>query len=247
MKKMGSLLLVSMLLLSSGLAQTSQELWTSASEQYANGEYENALVNYQGVEQSVISSELFYNLGNCYYQLDSVASAILYFEKAIKLNPRDRKARENLALAVERMEDPIPSIDAFFLTRWVSGVSEFLPSIAWGLISLVFLWTALFMVASAVKRNTLRANQIRYILPAGAFVFTLMLGYVALQNQTNSDYAIVMKSIDVRVAPDALSAITKSVREGEKVMILDNLDAFYKVRFVNYEHGWIPKSVVKGI
>ena len=176
-----------------------------------------------------------------------MAQSILYFEKAIKLNPRDRSASDNLDLARSRMDDPIPAIDEFFLKSWVNGLSKLLPPMGWGLFGLVFLWLAVWLLIKSVRGNTLRQDRLRYALPVAAFLFCLFSGFVAFQNQTDSDSAIVMESIDIKVAPDELSATTRTIGEGEKVMIIDKLDDFYKVRFVNYEHGWLPKSTVRRI
>ncbi len=247
---MGRCLVVLLLSLSAsscGLAQSSDDLWIAAAEQYENGDYHDALRNYRLVEREVVSSELYFNLGNCYYQLDSVAQSILYFEKAIKLNPRDRIARENLELAVSLMADPIPAIDEFFLKRWVNGMSRMLPPIGWGLVAIAFLWLAVWILIKGVRGSTLRQDRLRYALPITGFLICLFAGYVAFQNQTDSDYAIVMESIEIKVAPDELSATTRSITEGEKVMIIDKLENYYKVRFVNYEHGWLPKSAVRRI
>jgi len=228
-------------------AQAPEELWQSAAEQFNSGNYSTAIANYQLIEKEVASSELYYNMGNSYYLLDSVALSILYFEKAIKLNPRDRTARENLELAVELMHNPIPAIEEFFLKRWLNSLSDLLPPMGWGILCVLILWTIVWMLVRSVRRNTLRKDRLRYALPVAALVISLLTGYVAYQNQTTSDYAVVMESIEVKVAPDALSAVTRTVSEGEKVLIMDKLDDFYKVRFVNYEHGWLPESAVRRI
>jgi tetratricopeptide (TPR) repeat protein len=241
------ILLLSVSALPCSRAQTPEDLWRSGSELYDQGDFNGALTNYRRVEAIVVSSELYFNLGNCYYQLDSVAKSILYFEKTIKLNPRGRTARENLVLARNRMDDPISSIDEFFLKRWLNKMSEVLPPMGWGLLCLVFIWLVVWMLVRSVRRGTLRRDRVRYTLPILVFLVCLFLGYVAFENQTDSDYAIVMESIAIRAAPDELSAITRTITGGEKVMILDKLDDYYKVRFVNYEHGWLPKSVVRRI
>jgi len=247
MERVIATLLLSVSFLSCNQAQTSTDLWRSAAEQYENADYRGALINYQLVEAEMVSSELYFNLGNCYYHLDSVAQSILYFEKAIKLNPRDRAARENLSLALSKIEDPIPAIEEFFLRRWVNGMSNVIPPFGWGLVCIALLWFTVWMLVRSVKRDTLRQDKFRLGVPVAFFLFCLFGSYMAFQNQMDSDYAIVMEPIEVKVAPDSLSAITRSVAAGEKVLIIDQLDAYYKVRFVNYEHGWLPKPVLRRI
>jgi hypothetical protein len=247
---MGRLLSVVLLLALvqlSGWSQTSEEMWRSATEQYESGDYEAARSNYLLMSGEKPSSELYYNLGNCYFHLDSVAQSILYFEKAIKLDPRNDAARENLELAVERMDNPIPAIEEFFLKRWLNGLSDLLPPMGWGILCLVILWLIAWMLVRSVRRGTMSNDRLKYILPVFAFTFLIFIAYASYQNLTESEYAIVMDGYEVKVAPDPLSATTRSISEGEKVMIIDALDNYYKVRFVNYEHGWLPLTAVKRI
>jgi len=247
MGRLIAVLLLAVSALSCSHGQSNNDLWMSASQHYANADYRDALMNYRIIEGELASSELYFNLGNCYFQLDSVAQSILYFEKAIKLNPRDHMARENLKLVMSRVDDPISAIDEFFLKRWANGMSDIMPPVAWGLICLIFLWFAMWMLVKSLKRNTLRRDRLSYTLPVGAFIFCFIGGYIAIQNRTDSDYAIVMEALEVKVAPDELSATTRSIAAGEKILIIDKLDDYYKVRFVNYEHGWLPKTTVRRI
>jgi len=240
-------ILVFIAALPGGNAQSANDLWQLATEQYNSEDYTSATMNYRQIERELVSFELYFNLGNCYYQLDSVANSILYFEKAIKQNPRNGQARENLELAIDQREDPISSIDEFFLKKWTNRMSDMLPPLGWGLVGLIFLWLAVWILVKSIRQNTLRLDRIRYGLSITAFLLCLFFGFVAFQNQTDSDYAIVMQSLDVKVAPDVLSATTRTITEGEKVMIIDKLEDFYKVRFVNYEHGWLPKSAIRHI
>jgi len=247
MGKLIAIFLISVSTVQLALTQTSEDLWKSASEQYVNGDYSGSAATYRLIEGEVVSSELYFNLGNCYYQLDSTAKAILNFEKAIKLNPRNKAARENLRLAVDLMVDPIPAIEEFFLKRWLNGLSELLPPVGWGLLSIASLWLAAWFLVRSVRRDLLKTDLVRYLVPLAVFLFCIAIGYIAFVNQTDSDYAIVMESLAIRVAPDELSAVSRTITEGEKVMIIDELEDYYKVRFVNYEHGWIPKAGVRRI
>jgi tetratricopeptide (TPR) repeat protein len=53
------------------------------------GKYEQAIDAYGSVlKTNQHSSELYFNLGNCYYKLNKVAPAI-YIEKALVLSPNE--------------------------------------------------------------------------------------------------------------------------------------------------------------
>ena len=53
----------------------------------------------QLVTQGVRDGALFYNLGNAYYQQGDLGRAIVSYEQAAQLTPRDTDVRQNLAQA----------------------------------------------------------------------------------------------------------------------------------------------------
>ena len=59
--------------------------------------YQEAINNYLNVIKNGLESpSLYYNLGNAYFKKEEYAAAILYFEKAKKLNPNDEDILYNL-------------------------------------------------------------------------------------------------------------------------------------------------------
>ena len=82
---------------------------------YKKGAIEKAIEAYRKIEsQAVISSELYYNLGNCYYKLNNVGATIYNYEKALQLDPLNEDAANNLVfakrLAIDRIEEVPKSV-----------------------------------------------------------------------------------------------------------------------------------------
>lgn len=74
----------------------------------------------QIAETEGTSSDLYYNLGNCYYRQKQPGKAILYYERALRLDPSNEDARANLEFVNTKITDepvtaaclsPIPSTD----------------------------------------------------------------------------------------------------------------------------------------
>lgn len=55
---------------------------------------------------------LFHQIGNCYFQLNEYAWAILYYQRSLQLNPENTEVIENLGLAREILS--LPSSSSFF-------------------------------------------------------------------------------------------------------------------------------------
>ena len=88
-----------------------ENIFSQANELYNKGSYIEAINNYKEIiKNDFHSAELYYNLGNAYYRLDSIASSVYYYEKALQLNPNDREIIDNLALVNKTLVDEIDPI-----------------------------------------------------------------------------------------------------------------------------------------
>ena len=76
------------------------EAMTVANQLYNTGSYaEAAQVYEQLLSQGMTHSSLYYNLGNAFYVQGDLGRAILNYQRAARLDPRDPEIRANLALA----------------------------------------------------------------------------------------------------------------------------------------------------
>ena len=68
---------------------------------------------------------LLYNLGNAAFRLNQTGRAILYYEKARELLPRDADLKFNLGHAREQIRDAIPESESFVGTAffWLGGLT----------------------------------------------------------------------------------------------------------------------------
>jgi len=89
-------------------AENGQRLndFVQANEAYANGDYQKAIELYHAVIQSGHpTGSLYFNLGNCYYRMDQVGWAILFYERAMRYIPDDPDLLFNLKHARNQVED----------------------------------------------------------------------------------------------------------------------------------------------
>lgn len=73
--------------------------------------FNDALTEYLRLETDNSSGKLFYDIGNCYFQLGEYGFSALYYYKGLKLEPRDAKLQMNLRIALEKagVKEPPPS------------------------------------------------------------------------------------------------------------------------------------------
>ena len=74
--------------------------------------FNDALTEYLRLEADTASAELYYDIGNCYFQLGEYGFSALYYYKGLKLEPRDAKLQMNLRIALEKagVKQPPPSV-----------------------------------------------------------------------------------------------------------------------------------------
>ena len=101
------------------------ELWNRANNHYSLGEYQDALSAYKQIEEAgMVSYKLYYNIANTYYKLKEDGHALLYYERALKLNPSDKDIKNNLEIAKLKTLDKIEVIPDFILTVWIGKLKN---------------------------------------------------------------------------------------------------------------------------
>ncbi len=225
----------------------------NANQMYRSGGYDKAAKVYEEIlTQGYESPDLYYNLGNCYYKLNNIPSAILEFERARKLKPQDEDITHNLTLANLRTEDRIEPIPDLFFVNWLRKWTELASADEWAIIGLVCLWLALFMIIGIFY--TYRTLLIRRIFSITAVLALLLfaLSFVAALNrhkfQESRKFAIVFSSsTDVKSAPDEQSTGLFVLHSGVKVELIDRVGDWNKVRLADGKIGWMQSSNFKVI
>ena len=94
-------------------------LFAKANKEYAQKNYEAAVSAYQkALNAGAKTASVYYNLGNAHYRLNSLAPAILNYERAHRLSPNDKDINANLALANSKIPDKMEGVPELFFKRW---------------------------------------------------------------------------------------------------------------------------------
>ena len=142
------------------MAAGAQDLIKSANAAYEKDQYDRAIELYnQAAREQGTSSELYYNIGNANYRLGNMGEAILYYERALKLNPANSDARTNLEFVKEKINVDVDGGDSYFtgkIMRMITGQS----SNTWATISVVLF---LIFVASLLTYIFMDSIMLRKI------------------------------------------------------------------------------------
>jgi tetratricopeptide (TPR) repeat protein len=227
-------------------------LVTLGNESYNAGSYQQAIDYYQTLlEKGYVSPALYYNLGNSYFKMNEIPSAILYYEKALKLAPKDEDINFNLNLANSRIIDKIEPLPEFFLRKWWKQLIHFMTPDNWArtgvilFISLLFSLT-LFIIARAIiiRKTAFWIGLCLLILALFSF-YTGFHGYRMLTSEQEG--IIFTPTVTVKSSPTDNSVDLFVIHEGTKVRLLDMLEGWTEIRIANGSVGWIKNNDFKPV
>ncbi len=223
-----------------------------ANQQYRAANFQRAADLYeQIVKNGYESTALYYNLGNAYFKLENWPGAILNYERAKKLSPRDEDVLYNLRLANLRITDKIDPVPQLFYVQWWNAFLHLFSPEGWAVAMIVGLWCTVMLGAVMVLA---RSGLLQRACFLGALVMFLvsLSSAVALfrnvQEEQNETYAIVFSpSIPVKSAPDASSVDLFVLHDGVKVEFMDSVGEWKKIRLADGKLGWIQLTAVQPI
>lgn len=219
---------------------------------YQNEQYEEAIALYQRVlDNNYESVYLYYNMGNSYFRMGKLGYAILYYEKALKIDPGDEDASYNLKLANARIVDKIKELPEVPILAYWDLVVTSLALEGW-LSLFVFFWI-LFLVSAAIYFLVNRVRVQRLSLMFGLFNITMLIivGIFllsSLHRETNIDYGILLKStVTAKSSPDSNQNDAFVIHEGIKFEIEERLTEWSRIKLADGKVGWLPNEVFEPI
>ncbi len=238
--------LLSMLLTINASAQP-ETLFNKANAAYKNQDFEAAAKLYeQLIKQGNFSPDVYYNLGNSYYKTENYGAAILNYERAKKFNGVADDIDYNLNLANMQCIDKIEPLPQVFYEKWFSEFIYSSTPDARAKMLVAALWIALlfFVIYVFVRKTALRKASfyaaVICLIYAG-FCFVTAAKQSTLIN-SHKDAIIMAESDYVKSSPDEKSANLFMLHSGTKVVILDQLQGWKKIKIANGNVGWVPEK-----
>ena len=223
-------------------------LWNAANQAYIEGRWSDAVVDYNIIsEAGMESASLYCNTGDAYYKDGNVPMAILYYERALKLDPSYEDARFNLELLNYSIQDRIDPVPEFILKTLARKVCYLADSDSWAVLFLVFLAVTLFLAIVFIRGA--RASWRRVGFFGG--IVTLLVAVMCLsfsiwqkQDYMKADEAIVMRPVtSVKSSPSGEASTDLFIlHEGTKVRLIDRVGTWSNIELADGRQGWMLSS-----
>ena len=220
-------------------------LWNSANQAYMEGRWADAAADYELISgMGLESASLYCNTGDAYFKDGNVPMAILFYERALKLDPSYEDARYNLQLLNSTIQDRIDPVPDFILKVWAKDICYLMNSDAWAVCFIVFLALTLALALLFILGATAAGRR------AGFFtgIVTLLLAIASLSfsiwqknDYMSADDAIVIRPVtSVKSSPSSEASTDLFIlHEGTKVKILDKVGNWNNIELADGRQGWL--------
>ena len=227
-------------------ATAGDNLLQEADRAYRAGQFQAA---YDGYERLLRAGgetgHLWYNLGNAAFRLNQTGRAILYYERARALLPRDADLRFNLSHAREQLRDDIPAAEGFVGAAFFWLGSLTLAELFW-----------CFAAANALFWGIMTARLFSRAEWTYSLLFLLLVFWVLAGSSfgikwhqvRNDDRAVVLQTeVSVFAGPDSRDTVLFKLHEGATVRIERSEAGWSLARLPDGRRGWLRTEAAERI
>ena len=231
------------------------ELYNMGNAAYRDGGYDTAVNLYTRIaeEAGVTDSSLFYNLANAHLKRGEIGKSILYYRRALEINPRDADIIANLEYARTLREDRIDSENNRAATGVISKIVPRLTLNEYANIELFLftLFSILIFTVTAIKvdNSALIIKLKKMSLMVGILLFAqTMLLVIKTTTYINREDAVILENtVSAFSAPSAGAEKLFDLHEGTEVSILQSENGFLEITLTTGWKGWVPHMALESI
>ena len=220
-------------------------LWNAANAAYTEGRWDDAAADYMMIsDMGLESASLYCNAGDACFKAGNVPMAIVYYERALKIDPSYSDARYNLQLMNQMIQDRIDPVPEFVLKVWVKDICYVMDSDSWTICFFVFLALALAMLLLFLLSPSVAGRRTGFFTGAAALLLAVLSVSFALMQKSdymNVDDAVIMRPVtSVKSSPsDESSTDLFILHEGTKVRIIDEVGSWNNIELADGRQGWV--------
>lgn len=226
------------------------EKWLQDAETaYISGDFHQSAKLYQQVVDAGIQrSEVYFNLGNAYFQLHDLGRALVNYRQAEQLVPRDDDLKLNMARIRAQRLDSLGDYAALGdqITNSLTGLvsnSEF------ELLLVVLWWLCCGLgIAYALLPNWRMYLKWLVIVTSMMTILIGVLEGVRLTvDATNPPAVVVIETVSVMSGPDVSYMKIFELHAAAEVRIIETRNDWVRIQLPNLEEGWVQLEGVEKV
>ncbi len=242
------LALALVLLAAPATGQTAEEAFERGNEAYAAGDWAAAAAAYGTVlDYRVADARVYYNLANAEFRMGRLGPAILYYERARRLDPADPEIESNLRFVQGFRFDRVEVEESFVLLEALHRAQALLGVDGQAWILVILFWAAGGILARGLARPGRFGPVHGWPLAAigTLFVFVALSWWNTFDRLERRELAVVMApAAEIVAGPGPSNPSLLTVHEGLTVEVLDDRGDWIQVSLPNGINGWISTRAI---
>jgi hypothetical protein len=246
--------------------------FAAGNERYEQGDYAGAVEQYNALlEAGVEDATLYYNLGNSYYKLQDFGRAVLFYERSLRLDPRNSDARDNLELVRSQLQDK----------QFVTQQNRIIRAAVWlhhnlslreTVIYFSASWIALCVILLAIVLRRTRPVRTLYdrlsIVSPGRLIGLTMTQDLALaaaivgflvvtsgisatrkvETASSGSVAVVLtQEIPVYSSPSRDATLQFKIHSGTMIRVVERRTRWVRIELPGKLSGWVESETVASV
>ena len=239
-----AMLIIAVAFASATLASPADD-FKAANQLYDAGKFADAIAAYEKIEPK--TAYLYFNLGNAHFRAGETGKAIVNYERARRLSPRDPDILANLKFAQQKLGVEEVNAPPKVWQRIVRSAIDSHTPREWSVYELVGIWLATLAVGLAMWLRRVRTTLL--VVSAAAFVWLLVAGsalsYQMMDERTAPRAVVVVRQADARFAPLPDSTVHVRLLEGTEGSVLEDRGQWLLMERADGQQGWVRRESVE--
>ena len=227
---------------------------------YRDGNFDAAI---QAYEDAIVAGandyRVFYNLGNAYFRLGMVGRAVLSYERARYLAPRNKDVLNNLkfvkstSVGIVREDETNSGLGDIYENTALGLIYGYLGKISFAELSFAVVALSIPGTIFLVLWILIRTRTRRWFFAAtivfwGLLILTLIPYAMKSGHIWETDLAIITSPVaEIRSAPSEKSQLKYTFREGMEIAIYGAREDRTHVVLRNGEDGWVRADLIEAV
>ncbi|HPY96359.1 MAG TPA: tetratricopeptide repeat protein [Candidatus Cloacimonadota bacterium] len=231
--------------------QTNIQLLNQATEAYKSNDFDKALSIYSELEKKIQKNpDIYYNIGNCYFKLNRIGLAILYYKKALVLDSSHALAKKNLNFALKFTLDKQDFENQNFISSFFSRsfFSLSLNALAW--VCLILFIALIAIIHVFLRQSESYTHTKKMFLISLVVLNIIFVGWSASRfyiYKNNKEAVISSPKVDAYSGPGESFTKLFTVHEGLILKVIKVDNAWTQISLFNGFTGWIRTSTYKAV
>ncbi len=240
----------SILLAEQGNSHSEKHMFYNANNFYKQAKYDEAVKEYEQIlEKGYESGNLYYNLANSYLKEGALGKAVLNYERAKELIPRDKDLEANYLYAKSLITNCVAESKMPWLKK---QVDKFYGQFTLNEMTVILSMVCALIFLILTVRIFLRIVGLKRYLLISVFVLILFLiaGSFSFYKRVSSlgrEAIVAKKEAEAKYGPFDRATTYFTLYEGTKIYILSTKDGWNKIKRSDKKIGWVKKTSLEVI